>query len=250
MAPKYDSDLDLRNLNQIDNNVSKIERITSDMELFSYILSHDLKKPLRVLMNNSKELQEINKSISNNVIDELSNEIIDASLEMQDIVHILLEYIRLEVHFTNFKKIDCNEILEITLNELADLIEKNNAIIEYDVLPKVLGHKKQLIIVFKNLIENAIKFRREDEAPKIKISCKEHNGIVEFTVSDNGIGIEEEYFEMIFLLFQRLHTIEEYPGRGGGLAICKKIVENHGGKISVKSVINKGSSFIFTLCKA
>jgi light-regulated signal transduction histidine kinase (bacteriophytochrome) len=167
---------------------------------------------------------------------------------MRDLIDDLLTYSRLMSKEKEFQMINCETILNGVKSNLENSITESNAIITQDSMPIVYGDQIQLSRLFQNLIENAIKFRRE-ETPKIHIGVKENKDNWEFFVSDNGIGIDSKYFDKIFTIFQRLHNRKEYKGTGIGLAICKKIVSQHGGKIWIKSEIGKGTTIYFTILK-
>ena len=162
----------------------------------------------------------------------------------------LLKYSRVVSRGKIFTPTNSEEIIEYAIFNLKTQIEDEGAEITYDKLPKVTADSGQLLQLFQNLVENAIKFRQFAVQPKVHISCKEHENEYVFSVADNGIGIEEQYFDRIFTIFQRLHTKEEYEGTGIGLSVAKRIVERHGGQIWVESEPDVGSTFYFTLLKS
>ena len=149
----------------------------------------------------------------------------------------------------SFAIVDCNEVLKNVLKDLEASIQENKAKVKVDILPVVKGNEVELNLLFQNLISNAIKFKKLEVEPEIKITVSENNDEYIFKVIDNGIGIEPIYHEKIFTIFQRLHSMEVYDGSGIGLSICKKIVALHKGKIGVKSKLNEGSTFYFTIPK-
>ena len=165
---------------------------------------------------------------------------------MQNLINDLLDYSRVTRSTRELETIDCELILNKALSNLKLFIKENNATISHDPLPVVMADSIQLVQVFQNLIINGIKSHSEG-APKIHISVEKKENEWVFSVQDNGIGIDPQYSERIFDIFKRLHTREKYPGTGIGLAICKKIVERHGGLIWVESELGKGSTFYFTL---
>jgi light-regulated signal transduction histidine kinase (bacteriophytochrome) len=165
---------------------------------------------------------------------------------MQALINDLLAYSRLGTKARPFVATDCNAVLETALGNLRLAIADSGAVITHDPLPTLMADASQLLQLFQNLIANAIKFRT-DAPPRIEVRAERLDGTWRFSVSDNGIGIAPEYFSRIFVLFQRLHGRGAYPGTGIGLAICKKIVERHGGRIEVASVPGEGSTFSFTL---
>jgi light-regulated signal transduction histidine kinase (bacteriophytochrome) len=165
---------------------------------------------------------------------------------MQQLINDLLKYSRINTVKKDFERVDCNLVLKDVLEDLKLRIEEENAKVEVGKLPVIRGDRTQIRQLFQNFIQNAIKFRSE-RTPCIRVACKEKSGNWLFSVSDNGIGIEPPFYERIFIIFQRLHEREKYPGTGIGLAICKKIIERHGGHVYVESEINKGTTFYFTL---
>jgi len=175
--------------------------------------------------------------------------IVYAAKRMQQLIQDLLEYSRVAKKGEKFQPVDIEEVLDSALFNLKTLITKSNVEITHDKLPTVTAYKSQLIQLLQNLIGNAIKFKKINEPIKIHISAKKDEKSFEylFSVSDNGIGIEKEYFDRIFTIFWRLHTREEYTGTGIGLSTVKKIIESHGGRIWVESGLGEGSTFYFTI---
>lgn len=221
-------------------------RSNKDLEQFAYVASHDLQEPLRAVggfidllkMKLGPALDEKNAKYMNFAV--------DGVLRMQSLIHDLLEYSRIGTHGKKLQLAETKKSLDRSLAHLEHLIRTSNAQITLDPLPVLRIDELQFTQLFQNLISNAIKFRGS-QIPKIHISAERNNGNWQFSVKDNGIGIEPEYADRIFLIFQRLHTRDKYPGTGIGLAICKKIVERHGGKIWVKSEPGNGSTFFFTV---
>ncbi len=179
--------------------------------------------------------------------DEFMGYIVDASVRMKQMILDLLEYSRVGTKQEMFRAIHMESELNDVLVNLNDLIERSRAEITHDPLPVVFGDESQLLLLLQNLITNAIKFRKENEPPRIHISAACEKNEYVFSISDNGIGIEEQYFDRIFTIFQRLHTREEYQGTGIGLSVAKRIVERHGGKIWVESEFGEGSTFYFSI---
>jgi hypothetical protein len=171
---------------------------------------------------------------------------VDGAKRMQVLINDLLAYSRIGTQGQVFQQADCEAVLQMATSNLQVAIREAGAQITHDPLPTVMGDASQLVQLFQNLISNAMKFRRE-EPPKIHIRAEPKNGFWHLSFQDNGIGIESQYFDRIFVVFQRLHGRGAYPGTGIGLAICKKIVERHGGTIWVESEYGKGSTFRFTL---
>ena len=218
----------------------------TELEQFAYVISHDLQEPLRMV---SSYTQLLAKRYSNKLdadADEFIAYAVDGAKRMQTLLHDLLEYSRVGTRGKPFSLVNCEHIVEQAMANLKIAIEECGASVSYDVLPTIMGDEGQLVRLFQNLIGNAIKFRQE-EAPQVYISAQRRNNMVTFSVKDNGIGIDRQHSQSIFEIFRRLHTKEEYPGTGMGLAICKKIVERHGGHISVQSQLGQGSTFYFSV---
>jgi light-regulated signal transduction histidine kinase (bacteriophytochrome) len=179
--------------------------------------------------------------------DEFIHFAVDGAARMHGLINDLLTYSRVGTRGKPFELADCNVALEEALMNLQTVIQEADAEITHDDLPAVMGDKVQLMQLFQNLLGNGIKFRREDARPKIHVGVERQDGEWVFSVRDNGIGIAPEHFERIFMIFQRLHGRSEYEGTGIGLAVCKKIVERHGGRIWVESEPGEGSTFHFTI---
>jgi len=171
---------------------------------------------------------------------------VDGAVRLQQLINDLLAYSRIETRGRPFEDADCNQVLDTVLGSLREVIRENHAVVTRDSLPTVRGDATQIGQLFQNLIGNAVKFRR-DEPPVIHVSAQRVGEAWQFSVRDNGIGIEPQYQDRVFVVFQRLHTRARYQGTGIGLAVCKRIVDRHGGRIWVESEIGKGSTFFFTL---
>ena len=226
-----------------------LECSNQELQQFAYVSSHDLQEPLRTIASFTQLLERRYKGKFDSDADEFMDYIVEAAKRMQQMILDLLEYSRVSTNTDEFKEIDTVEALDEALFNLRGTIEKNNAVITHTNLPKVTADKSQLTKVFQNVIANAIKFKKENEQPKIHISAKkdpQKNQYV-FSIQDNGIGMDSQYAERIFTLFQRLHTRDEYQGTGIGLSVAKRIVERHGGFIWVESELGKGSTFYFSL---
>ena len=225
---------------------AELQHSNTELEQFAYVISHDLQEPLRMVSSYTQLLAKRYSDKLDNDADEFIAYAVDGTKRMQSLLHDLLEYSRVGTRGKPFSPVNCEHIVEQAIANLKIAIEECDASVSYDVLPTIMGDEGQLVRLFQNLIGNAIKFRRE-EAPQVHISAKRMNNIVTFSVKDNGIGIDPQHSQSIFEIFRRLHTIEEYPGTGMGLAICKKIVERHGGHISVQSQPGQGSTFYFSV---
>ena len=223
------------------------KRMGPVLEQFAYVASHDLQEPLRTVAGYLQLIERRYKSKLDKDADEFIQFAVEGAVRLQQLIDDLLTYSRIETRGRPFENTDCNQVLDSVLAGLRGFIRENQATITHDSLPTVWGDRTQIGQLFQNLIGNAIKFRMPAEPPRIHIGCRRAEGAWEFTVQDNGIGISPEYFDRIFVIFQRLHAKSEYPGTGIGLAICKKIVERHGGRIWVESRPGEGATFLFTI---
>lgn len=224
----------------------ELTRSNSELEQFAYIASHDLQEPLRTIASFTQLLARRYHDRLDAKAERYINHIVDGSLRMQTLIEDLLQYSRVRTRAKPFEEIETDQVLEIALANLQSAIESNQATISASTLPSVKGDRAQLVQLFQNLIGNAIKYRRQDP-PQIAIDAKREGDRYRFCIEDNGIGIDPKHRDRIFQIFQRLHTIQEYPGTGIGLAVCQKIVQRHGGRIWVESELGRGSKFYFTL---
>ncbi len=224
-----------------------LKRSNEDLERFAYVSSHDLQEPLRTIVSFSQLLERQYRERLDASADEYIDYIVSAGKRMQHLINDLLEYSRVTTRGGVFMESDSGEALEQAISNLHTPLEEAGVTITHTPLPPVMADPPQLAQVFQNLISNAVKYRREDEPPTIHVSGERRNGYVLFCVADNGIGIEPQYFDRIFVIFQRLHGREKYSGTGIGLAVVKRIVERHGGAIWVESEPGKGTTFFFTL---
>jgi len=226
-----------------------MQRSNTELEQFAYVISHDLHEPLRMVSSYTQLLAKRYRNELDADADEFISYAVDGARRMQALLNDLLGYSRVGTRGKPFALVDCQRVVEQAMSNLRIAIEECGASVTYDVLPGVLGDEGQLVRLFQNLIGNGIKFRGA-EAPCVHISALRWHNIVTFSVKDNGIGIDPQHSRTIFEIFRRLHTREEYPGTGMGLAICRKIVERHGGRISVQSRPGEGSTFFFTISMA
>jgi light-regulated signal transduction histidine kinase (bacteriophytochrome) len=227
---------------------AKLARSNADLEQFAYVASHDLKEPLRAISGSVQILQEQYKHQLGGEADEMIKHTVDGATRMQKLIDDLLTYSRLTTREAPFQPTDCSLLLQEVLSNLETAINESKAVVTLDPLPTVNADRTQLLQVFQNLIANGIKYRSE-RTPKIHVSAEENEHEWIFSVHDNGIGIAPQYADRIFRIFQRLHTRKEYVGTGIGLAVSKKIVERHGGRIWVDSEPEEGSTFFFTIPK-
>ena len=223
-----------------------LARSNRDLEQFAYVASHDLQEPLRMVAIYTQLLAERYKGKLDAEADKYIHYAVDGATRMQAMVQDLLSFSRVGHQGNGIKLTDCNVIVDAVLRNLRTAIEESKASIECAQLPSVLGVSSELTQLFQNLIGNAIKFRGA-EPPIIRITAEPTKDEMVFAVADNGIGIASEHADTIFVIFKRLHTRQEYPGSGIGLAICKKIVERHGGRIWVESEPGHGATFRFAL---
>ena len=247
---KINEDLEARVVERTEalvNQTRELERSNDELEKFAYVASHDLQEPLRMI---ASYVQLLSRRYQDKLDDE-ANEFIDYAVNgatrMQQLINDLLAYSRVGTRGKPFDPTNCTNVIKRVIHNLEPAILENKATITTSQLPVVMADELQLEQLFQNLISNAIKFRTR-EAPQIHISAAQNqtNEWV-FSVQDNGIGIEKEYAERIFVIFQRLHTRDKYSGTGIGLAICKKIVERHNGQIWLESQPGQGSTFYFTI---
>ena len=231
----------------------ELQRSNKDLEQFAYVTSHDLKEPLRMVTAFTGLLRDRYKGQLDSAAEQYISFAADAATRMQGLVDDLLAYARIGRDKTTVP-VDFNVALDKAMESLQMRMEETHARITHDPLPTLSASALELSQLFQNLIGNAIKFRQEGMMPEVHVSATRvadsklpENASWQFSVRDNGIGIEPQYTSRIFEIFQRLHTREDYPGTGVGLAICKKIVERYGGRIWVESAIGKGSTFFFTL---
>ncbi len=229
--------------------IQELERSNRELEQFAYVSSHDLQEPLRTIASFTQLLERRYKGKFDSDADEFMDYIVEAAVRMKAQIEGLLEYSRVGTKGEEFKPVDMNRIINETIQSLNISIKETNANIKVNELPEVMGDENQLLRVFQNLISNAIKFKKQEEPLKIHISANKdiYNKEYVFCVQDNGIGIEEQYKERIFTIFQRLHTRDVYKGTGIGLSIVKRIIERHGGRVWVESEFGVGSVFYFTL---
>jgi signal transduction histidine kinase len=224
----------------------ELVRSNAELEQLAYVASHDLQEPLRMVASYLQLLEQRYRAKLDTDAHEFIAFAVDGAKRMQALINDLLAYSRVGSGSKQVQPVDCEAVMNAAMSNLRVVLQESGAQITRDPFPTVMGDGTQLTQLFQNLVSNAIRFRN-DSVPKIDIRAEAQDGFWRFSVQDNGIGIEPEYFERIFALFQRLHGRTAYPGTGIGLAICKKIVERHGGRIWVESAPERGSTFWFTL---
>jgi len=231
---------------ELKETLGELARSNAELEQFAYVASHDLQEPLRMVSSFVQLLARRYQGKLDQDADEFIGFAVDGAKRMQGLINDLLTYSRVGTKGKPFQTTDCNRVLSEALLNLSAATEESSAVITNDNLPTVMADKTQMVQLIQNLVANAIKFRNKDR-PCIHVSSEQKNGTWVFSVSDNGIGIDSEYYDRIFAIFQRLHGKTEYPGTGIGLSVCKRIVERHGGRIWVDSEFSKGSRFYFTM---
>lgn len=235
-----------RFLQALEQQAAELVRSNAELERFAYIASHDLQEPLRVVASFAQLLKRRYSGQLDDAADDYIEFLVDGANRMSQLISDLLEFSRVGTKGEPFKPTDCNDVFSMVLRNLDSSIREHEAQIIINDLPSVLADESQLLQLFQNLVANAIKFR-SSQHPIVNICCSQEQDYWLFAVSDNGIGIAPQNQDRIFEVFQRLHTSDTYSGSGIGLAICKRIVERHKGRIWVTSEEGKGSTFFLTL---
>ncbi len=235
-----------RTQDELEGKAQDLARSNAELEQFAYVVAHDLKGPLITAGGYANRLRRLYKDILGPEADRLIGFTLDGITRMEELINALLAYARVGIKAKDSKLADYDGIVKQAVANLQLEIEESGAIVTHDRLPTLLADHIQMVQLFQNLIGNGIKFCN-GEPPHIHISVEQKGKEWFFSVSDNGIGIEPKHLNCIFNIFQRLHSSSEYPGNGIGLAICKKIVECHGGRIWVESEHGKGSTFYFSM---
>ncbi|MFD9464934.1 ATP-binding protein [Streptomyces sp. NPDC060027] len=232
---------------RLDAQAADLQRSNAELEQFAYVASHDLQEPLRKVSSFTQLLQRRYGGQLDARADQYIDYAVDGANRMQTLINDLLDFSRVGRVHHELQSVDLDSVLKRTLSSLSVSIEETGASITHDPLPPLVADPTQMGMLWQNLVGNAIKFHRPDHAPEIHISAAREDALWRFTVTDNGIGIAPEYAEKVFVIFQRLHTKDAYKGSGIGLAMCKKIVEFHGGTISIDPDYRDGARITFTL---
>lgn len=231
----------------MEQQIEELARSNAELAQFAYVATHDLQEPLRAVTSCVQLLRKHYQGKLDARADEYIAHAVDGAKRMHALINDLLTYSQINaIH--SLVPVDCNALLNNLLISLRPAITESSAVITHELLPTVTGFPSQLTQLLQNLISNALKFRGK-HAPKIHISAERTADAWLFSVTDNGIGMEQQYCERIFRVFQRLHTRKEFPGTGIGLAICKKVVEQHGGRIWAESRPEQGTTFFFTIAE-
>jgi signal transduction histidine kinase len=225
---------------------AELARSNAELERFAYVASHDLQEPLRTITSFAELLTRRHQGQLDAKADSYIRTMAEAASRMRDLIHGLLAYSRIGANEIPFGEVDCGALVAEVLASLEVAIRQAGADVIVDPLPTIRGEKIQLFQLFQNLIGNALKFQG-DQPARIRVHASQKDGVWQFSVEDNGIGMEPQETHGLFMIFKRLHPREKYPGTGLGLAICKKIVERHGGRIWVDSQLHRGSTFHWTV---
>ena len=224
----------------------ELARSNADLEQFAYVASHDLQEPLRMVASYTQLIAKRYRGRLDADADEFIAFVVDGALRMQRLINDLLAFSRVGTRGKAFTMVAWDEVMQRVVVNLATSIEEHGADVSWEGLPILPADDTQAVLLLQNLVGNAIKFHAAG-APRVRVTARQIDEAWQFSVADNGIGIDPHYAERIFVIFQRLHPASEYPGTGIGLAICKKVVERHGGRIWLESTPGGGSTFHFTL---
>jgi light-regulated signal transduction histidine kinase (bacteriophytochrome) len=242
---RYTEDLEQK----VQERTLDLARSNEELRQFAYVASHDLREPLRTV---SSYVQLLELRYGDKLGDdgrEFVDFAVDGAARMKDLIDDLLVYSRVDRQERNITQLDSQQLLDEACRLLKASIAESEAAITHDTLPEIRADEQLMVQLFQNLISNGIKYRSDDRKPVIHIGVQEQAADWQFSVCDNGIGIEEQYADLIFVIFERLHNQTEYSGTGIGLAICKKAVEIQGGRIWMESEVGKGTTFHFTIPK-
>lgn len=231
---------------QLKESLQKVEQANDELKQFAYVASHDLREPLRTVRSFCELLDKKYRTALDDQAEKWIGFMVDATAHMQQLIDDLLAYSRLQTRAQSIEATDCNEVMREVMQLLDSAIQKAGAKVTFDDLPTVQGEESQLTQLLQNLISNAVKYRGEQPC-RIHVAAQRDLNDWKFSVCDNGIGIKEEFFDKVFELFKRLHAKDKYSGTGIGLAICRKIVHRHGGRMWLESTFGDGTTFYFTI---
>ncbi|MCX6027391.1 MAG: ATP-binding protein, partial [Chloroflexi bacterium] len=227
--------------------LADVERSNKELEQFAYVASHDLQEPLRMVSSYTQLLAKRFEGQLDRDAQDFIGYAVDGANRMQRLIQDLLMYSRVTTRGRPYELVDLHQVLGEAVANLQAAISESGALVSNGDLPALIADRTQLVQVFQNLIGNAIKFHKEVEPPRVHISARRDGEEWIISVKDNGIGIDPKHFSRLFVIFQRLHGPQQYPGTGIGLALCQRIVARHGGRIWVESAPGQGSEFLFTL---
>ena len=233
---------------QLNKRAEELTVSNAELERFAYVVSHDLLEPLRMVSNFLQLLRRKYAGQLDETADQYIHYAVDGAERMKTLILDLLEYSRVGTNSDQFIMTDMNEVTKSVLQTFNTSIQEKGALVTIQKMPVIKANKTQMIQLFQNLLGNALKYNNS-LVPEIEIGYKEKKDAWQFFVKDNGIGIEQKYFDKVFAIFQRLHNKNQYSGTGIGLAICKKIAEKHAGNIWIESSHGNGSTFFFTIKK-
>ena len=237
-----------QNITQLNRLVDELKTSNADLEQYAYVASHDLQEPLKTITNYIGLLERRLKPDTDKQTVDFLERVINSAERMRTLIKDVLAYSIIGKNRV-IETVNCNRVLKNVLADLDFFIKDNQAKIIADNLPVIVSNEEEIKQLFQNIISNALKYKKTEVSPEIRIRFKERMTDWEFSIEDNGIGIEKEYFSKVFQVFQRLHTKTAYPGTGIGLAICKKIIQKNMGNIWVESTPGIGSTFYFTISK-
>lgn len=247
VAAITDITLRKKHLQEIQNYTKQLKKSNEELEQFAYVASHDLQEPLRMVSSYTQLLAKRYQNKLDDDANEFIHYAVDGAKRMQKLIQDLLKFSRLGNQSMEFTAVDTDQLTNDVIENMFMSVDESKTTITKNDLPVVSGNPTQLFQLFQNLLGNSIKYRHPDRINHVHISAQSLGNTWQFCIQDNGIGIEPQYFEKIFQIFQRLHNKDEYSGTGIGLALCKRIVHNHHGKIWVESEWEKGTRFYFTL---
>ena len=237
----------VRAKDELERTAEELKRSNAELEEFAYVASHDLQEPLRMVASYTQLLERRYAERLDDTAREFIAYAVDGAKRMQQFIKDLLRYSRVSTEAQPFEPVPLKEVYDTVIANLRFAIGECGAKVGAGELPAVLGDPRQLTQLLQNLVGNALKFRQPGKPPEIAVRAERQGDCWHISVRDNGIGLDAKFYERVFVIFQRLHTRDEYEGTGLGLAICKKIVERHGGRIWVESQPGEGATFSFTL---